>query len=90
MDNYVLSLTPIEQYIMSMYFVVTTIATVGYGDIGPKTTAERVFVIGLELFGVSFFSFMSGALSSIISNYDSSQAALQEKLLFLNKLKQTY
>lgn len=81
---------PFEQYLLAIYFVVTTISTVGYGDISATTTPERIFVICLMLFGVSFFSFMSGALSSIISNYDSSQAELQEKLLFLNKLRSTY
>ena len=79
-----------EQYIMSCYFVVTTISTVGYGDISANTNAERIFCMFLQFIGVSSFTFMSGALSSIISNYDSSQAALQEKLLFLNKLRTTY
>ena len=39
------------------------------------------------IFGVSAFTFISGALSSIISNYDLQQAELQEKLLHLNRLK---
>lgn len=40
--------------------------------------------------GVSSFSFVSGALSSIMSNYDQRQADLQEKVLQLNRLKQVY
>jgi len=38
--------------------------------------------------GVTSFSFVSGALASIMASYDHNQAALQEKLLHLNKIKQ--
>jgi len=65
-----------DQYVMSLYFIVTTISTVGFGDISGTTMVERIVVIFLMLFGVTFFTFMSGALASIISNYDTSQAAL--------------
>lgn len=62
-------------------------ATVGYGDIYPVTLYERLYTIFLMIVGVSAFTFISGALSSIISNYDLQQAALQEKLLHLNRLR---
>lgn len=55
---------------MSVYFTVTTVATVGYGDIGPSNLYERMFCCLLMLSGVSGFTFVSGALASIISNYD--------------------
>ena len=49
--------------------------TVGYGDISATNTYERLFCIVLMFVGVSCFTFISGALSSILSNYDQSQAA---------------
>ena len=42
------------------------------------------------LIGVISFSFATGALSSIISNYDSSQAKLKEKISVLNEIKSDY
>lgn len=60
----------IDLYIQSIYFIVTTVATVGYGDVYPVTINERVFTITLMIIGVSAFTFISGALSSIISGYD--------------------
>ena len=57
-------------YIESAYFTITTVATVGYGDIYPVNTLERGFTIVLMLIGVSAFTFVSGALSSILSSYD--------------------
>ena len=39
----------------AVYFVVSTVATVGYGDITPKTAAGRVLAIFLILAGVGSF-----------------------------------
>ena len=64
--------------------------TVGYGDLSANTTIERIFCIFLMIFGVISFTFISGALSSILSNVDNSSATLQEKVLFLNKLQVQY
>lgn len=79
--------TDFYQYVTSLYFIVTTTATVGYGDISPKNTYERIFCVVLMIVGVTSFSFVTGSLSSIMANYDQNQAVLQEKLLHLNKLK---
>ena len=79
-----------ELYIMSLYYVVTTMSTVGYGDMSGGTFMERIFCIILMLTGVISFNLISGALGALITNYDSSQAALQEKILFLNNLKAKY
>ena len=57
-------------FIMSLYFIVTTTSTVGYGDLSASTTIERIFCILIMLAGVTSFTFISGALSSILSNYD--------------------
>jgi hypothetical protein len=40
--------------------------TVGYGDVSGTTTWERVYVILLMLVGVYSFTYISGALASII------------------------
>jgi len=48
----------------------TTVATVGYGDIFAVNTFEYAFAIILMIIGVSAFTFVSGALSSILSSYD--------------------
>jgi len=48
-----------EQYLTSFYFTITTITTVGYGDISGGTSAEKVGAIFLMLFGVISFSFAS-------------------------------
>ena len=53
-----------------MYFSVTTITTVGYGDISATATNERILSIFIMIVGVIAFSFATGSLTSIISNVD--------------------
>ena len=61
-----------QMYITAMYYVVTTMSTVGYGDISGGTTLERIFCIALMLTGVVSFNLISGSLAAMITNYDSS------------------
>ena len=61
-----------ELYLASFYFVSTTVTTVGYGDISPQNKIEMVFNILMLFVGVMCFSFASGSLSSMITNFDKS------------------
>lgn len=40
--------------------------------------------------GVIVFTFISGALASVITSFDESSAALNEQMLYLNKLQKEY
>lgn len=79
-----------DLYLTSFYFTVTTVLTVGYGDITPYNNGEKFVCITLMLIGVISFSFATGVLSSIISSYDSKEALLKEKISTLNELKKQY
>ena len=63
-----------------MYFTVTTIVTTGYGDICAYNSTERFYCIILMLIGVVSFSYMTGALTSIIGNRDSKEAKVNEQM----------
>ena len=69
MADYI-DIDPKELYLISIYFTVTTITTVGYGDISIKTPMEKMYCIVVMLIGVIAFSFASGSLASILQNYD--------------------
>jgi cyclic nucleotide gated channel alpha 1 len=75
-----------DLYVTSFYFTTTTILTVGYGDISAINSTEKLLCILLMIIGVISFSFATGSLSSIIANYDSSEAQLKEKLSTLNAI----
>ena len=53
--------TPLQ----AVYFSVTTLTTIGYGDISPTTTGGRIFAVIYVLFGVAII----GAAIGIVSEY---------------------
>ena len=61
-------------YIKALYFTTTTVSTVGYGDITAQNSYEMIWCIILQCIGVVIFTFISGALSSILANYDAREA----------------
>ena len=79
-----------NQYLVSFYWTVTTITTVGYGDISIKTNGEKVCCIFLMIFGVVSFGLLSGSLTNILQNYDVSNAKFQEKVVTLNNIYKDY
>ena len=62
-------------YAISFYWPITTITTVGYGDISGVNNLEKIFCSIVMIVGVISFSFANGALASIIQNFDQTNAA---------------
>jgi hypothetical protein len=79
-----------SKYISSIYFTITTITTVGYGDISGQNSKERVVSIAIMIVGVISFSFATGSLSSILQNYDHANAKLSAKMNILNQIYSDY
>lgn len=57
----------VEWYMIAFYYVITSITTVGYGDVTAKNMVEKVFAIIIMLVGVMTFSFVAGSLTSLIT-----------------------
>ena len=79
-----------EMYTIGFYWTITTITTVGYGDISATNTIERIIASIIMIIGVLAFSFSTGSLSSIIQNVDSRQAAYRQRLDVLKELRMNY
>lgn len=58
------------KFISSCYFSITTLSTVGYGDLFPITNLEKVVGICVMLAGVGFFSFIMSSFIEIISTFN--------------------
>ena len=67
-------------YLAALYWTFTTMSTVGYGDITARTGLEQTLSIILMLFGVVFFSFIIGSISSIFNRIDSQEAYISQKM----------
>jgi hyperpolarization activated cyclic nucleotide-gated potassium channel 1 len=68
------------QYIAAVYWAVTTVSSVGYGDIVGTTDMERVVSIIWMILGIGFYSFAIGSLSSVLTVLDNRNNELQVKL----------
>lgn len=72
--------SPTEQYLRSLYWAVTTMTTVGYGDITPGRPIEYILAIIVMLMGASIYAFIIGNIASLFSNFDSAKTAHQNRI----------
>ncbi len=50
-----------------VYFAFTSLSTVGFGDLNPRSDFERIFIAFMLMFGVAIFSYIMGQFIDIIS-----------------------
>lgn len=71
-------------YIRALYWAVTTMTTIGYGDITPERNLEIVFVIIVMLLGASMYAYIIGNIASLVSNIDAVRSQYYNKVEMLN------
>ena len=59
-----------DRFITSCYFIITTLAVIGYGDIYPKTNIEKIIDMLIMILGVAFFSYIMGNFINIVHGFD--------------------
>ena len=55
-----------DKYVAALYWAIITMITVGYGDIYPTNTTERIFVIIMALFSCGLFAYAVNTIGSIV------------------------
>jgi len=70
----------VEIYANAFYFILTTITTVGYGDITGNTTPELLFSMIVEFVGLTFFSFLTGTISVMFSGDQSFESLINARM----------
>ena len=73
-------------YIYSLYFNVTTVFTVGYGDISPHSIFEYAYTNIILLISCSIYSTMISAISSKFTESESKKSIFQKKKELLEKI----
>ena len=77
-------------YVSAIYFIWTSIFTVGYGDIHPVNLIERAFTNILLFVGILIYSFTVSSVGSLISSYDAITSRFLGLKNTLDSLKKQY
>ena len=59
-----------DRYLRALYWCVTTLTTIGYGDITPNTNAQIIYTMFVEILGVAVFGYLIANITGIVSKRD--------------------
>jgi hypothetical protein len=68
------------QYLKSLYYIFTTLGTVGYGDITPKTNSQTLYSMFVMILGTGMYGYVVGSVASVIANLDIAKANHAKKM----------
>ena len=77
--------SPGTVYLFSFYWAITTLTTVGYGDITAKTHSEIAISIFAELAGTLCFSVVMGTVSAMVTRKEVLTEAHEKHMLALKE-----
>ena len=78
------------KYLYSVYWALQTLTTVGYGDIPADTNEEKTVAIFWMVFGVGFYSFTIGNLSSFITSIDAKNVQSRAKMYAIEEFSRKH
>jgi hypothetical protein len=75
-----------DQYLRALYWCVTTIATIGYGDYTPdkNSNLQIGYTMGVMVFGVGMYGYIIGNVATLIANLDVARAFYRTKMEEIN------
>jgi voltage-gated potassium channel len=80
----------ISFYIVSLYWAITTLTTVGYGDITPTTNISRIYTMGVMLVGVGVYGVIIAQFSRLMMLVDKYTEERKEKMNGLSQYLKYY
>ena len=81
---------PLTDYNKAMYWLVTTIATVGYGDITPTNNLGRIYTMGVMILGAAIWGILIASASRLMLASDRRKEQKKEKLEALHSFLSHY
>ena len=79
----------LQIYLTSFYFLITTITTVGYGDITCYSFTERIYQIILLAIGSIFYSYIVSTISNFVKNDSNAKVKYENDLHILENIRKT-
>ena len=71
---------PLRVYLACIYYIVATLATVGYGDITANHMSERMISVGIMLMGTIVFALIISTASMIVQSSGADDASHGAKI----------
>ncbi|GBF93983.1 potassium voltage-gated subfamily H(eag-related) member [Raphidocelis subcapitata] len=68
------------KYLTSLYFTVSTLSTVGFGDVSAASDGERVVAIFAVLLGLTVFASFVSSVSRLLGDMDGPEAKARQRL----------
>lgn len=72
------------RYIRAIYWSVTTLTTIGYGDITPSTNLQTIYTMCIMLVGAGAYGYLVANIASILANSDIVRAQFVDKIQKIN------
>ncbi|OMJ90960.1 hypothetical protein SteCoe_6628 [Stentor coeruleus] len=79
-----------SHYLSAVYFIITTIFSIGFGDIKPINDAEKAICIVIMAFGVFFFTYFISSINLILNLKTKKYSLLTHDLRVLQNIKNKY
>jgi CRP-like cAMP-binding protein len=72
--------TDFQQYLAAVYYAMTTLSTVGYGDVIPATDMSRLYAMLAMVLGGAFYGYIIGSVTSVICETDANHKVYYERM----------
>lgn len=80
----------VMEYVRAVYWAMTTLTTVGYGDIAAKTAPQMLFAATTQLVGVGVFGFILSNVASLLSRLDAAREHHMDNLDQIENFMSSY
>ena len=73
------------RYVTSIYWALTTMTTIGYGDVTPVTNPEKIFAMLIMILSSGIFGYTMNRIGNILQSFNETSAEYRVRLFQINQ-----
>jgi hypothetical protein len=78
-------MSKLDLYVTSLYWALTTMTTVGFGDITPKSSPEKIYSMLIVVIACGTFAYILGNIGGAISDQNKEEAEHRRRTVLINR-----